>query len=200
MITFCSESLERNDLLNLRDRSLVTIVSLIIQGITDSSLTYHLQSAKKNGITRTETSEIFTHIAFYAGWPKAWAAFRLAKDVWAKDTTGKEAKAAFQREMIFPIGVSNTAYAQYFIAWAFDHACAGRTVGRAVLKRQRVTHHCTLLLQRTGLFLLSRKALFHTYRRRGLLCNETTFLLTIYVRHRRIEDKYHQVKYVIGMY
>ena len=54
----------RNDLLSLRDRSLVTITSLISQGITDSSLKYHLQSAKNNGITRTEAAEIITHIAF----------------------------------------------------------------------------------------------------------------------------------------
>ena len=105
----------RNDLLSLRDRSLVTITSLISQGITDSSLTYHLQSAKVNGITRTEIAEILTHIGFYAGWPKAWAAFRLAKDVWADDTAGEDAKAAFQRQMIFPIGEPNTAYAKYFI-------------------------------------------------------------------------------------
>ncbi len=75
----------RNDLLSLRDRSMVTITSLISQGITDSSLKFHLQSAKDNGITRSEIAEIITHIAFYAGWPKAWAAFRLAKDVWAED-------------------------------------------------------------------------------------------------------------------
>ena len=78
----------RTDKLSLRDRSLVTITSLISQGITDNSLTFHLQSAKNNGISRTEISEIITHIGFYAGWPKAWAAFRLAKEVWAKDTTG----------------------------------------------------------------------------------------------------------------
>ena len=105
----------RNDLLSLRDRSLVTITSLISQGITDSSLTYHLQEAKKNGITRTEAAEIITHVAFYAGWPKAWAAFRLAKDVWSDDVKGDDAKAAFQRQMIFPIGEPNTAYAKYFI-------------------------------------------------------------------------------------
>ncbi|OKY92190.1 MAG: gamma-carboxymuconolactone decarboxylase [Alistipes sp. 58_9_plus] len=85
----------RTDKLGLRDRSLVTITSLVSQGITDSSL--------------------ITHIGFYAGWPKAWAAFRLAKDVWAEDTAGEDARAAFQREMIFPIGEPNTAYAQYFI-------------------------------------------------------------------------------------
>jgi 4-carboxymuconolactone decarboxylase len=105
----------RTDQLGLRDRSLVTITSLISQGITDSSLTYHLQSAKNNGITRTEIAEILTHIGFYAGWPKAWAAFRLAKEVWADDSAAADAKANFQRQMIFPIGEPNTAYAQYFI-------------------------------------------------------------------------------------
>lgn len=114
----------RNDLLSLRDRSLVTITSLISQGITDSSLTYHLQEAKKNGITRTEIAEILTHVAFYAGWPKAWAAFRLAKDVWNDDIKGDDAMAAndsvasqreeFARSMIFPIGEPNAAYAKYF--------------------------------------------------------------------------------------
>ena len=104
----------RTDRLGLRDRSLVTIVSLISQGITDNSLIYHLQSAKNNGITRTEIAEIITHVAFYAGWPKAWAAFNLAKGVWADETAGEDAKSAFQREMIFPIGEPNTAYAKYF--------------------------------------------------------------------------------------
>lgn len=104
----------RTDKLGLRDRSLVTITSLISQGITDNSLTYHLQSAKNNGITRTEIAEIITHIGFYAGWPKAWAAFNLAKNVWAEDETAQNAKEAFQREMIFPIGEPNTAFAAYF--------------------------------------------------------------------------------------
>ena len=105
----------RTDRLGLRDRSLVTITSLISQGITDSSLTYHLQTARQNGISRSEIAEIITHIAFYAGWPKAWAAFRLAKEVWADDATAAgDGKAAFQRQMIFPIGEPNTAYARYF--------------------------------------------------------------------------------------
>lgn len=103
----------RNDLLSLRDRSLVTITSLISQGITDSSLKYHLQSAKSNGITRTEIAEIITHMAFYAGWPKAWAAFNLAKEVWADeiDTSNKDT----HDQLTFPIGEPNTAYAKYFI-------------------------------------------------------------------------------------
>lgn len=104
----------RTDKLGLRDRSLVTITSLISQGITDTSLKFHLQSAKNNGITRTEIAEILTQIGFYAGWPKAWAAFRLAKDVWNEEITDNDAKAAFQQQMIFPIGEPNTAYAKYF--------------------------------------------------------------------------------------
>lgn len=109
----------RNDLLSLRDRSLVTITSLISQGLTDSSLAYHLQTAKQNGIIRTEISEIITHIAFYAGWPKAWAAFRLAKDVWSDDINGDDAKAEFQKELIFPIGNPNDAYAKYFTGQSY---------------------------------------------------------------------------------
>lgn len=105
----------RTDKLNLRDRSLVTITSLISQGITDNSLIYHLQSAKNNGISRTEIAEIITHIAFYAGWPKAWAAFNLAKDVWNNDIKNNNAKDIFQKDMIFPIGEPNTEYARYFI-------------------------------------------------------------------------------------
>ena len=73
----------REDKLSLRDRSLVTVVALLSQGLVDSSFRFHLESAKKNGITRTEIAEIITHAAFYAGWPKAWAAFRMAKEVWA---------------------------------------------------------------------------------------------------------------------
>ena len=61
-----------------------------------------------------EIAEILTQIGFYAGWPKAWAAFRLAKDVWSEDTVLQDAKADFQKEMIFPIGEPNTAYAKYF--------------------------------------------------------------------------------------
>lgn len=103
----------RNDLLSLRDRSLVTITSLISQGITDSSLKYHLQSAKSNGITRTEIAEIITHMAFYAGWPKAWAAFNLAKEVWTDETDTSNEDTHDQ--LTFPIGEPNTAYAKYFI-------------------------------------------------------------------------------------
>lgn len=72
----------REDKLSLRDRSLVTVVALMAQGLTDESFRYHLMSAKANGITKEEIAEIVTHEAFYCGWPKAWAVFRMAKEVW----------------------------------------------------------------------------------------------------------------------
>lgn len=98
-----------------RDRSIITVATLIGKGIVDFSLIHHLQFAKKNGVSRKEISEMLTHIAFYAGWPNAWAAFRLAKEVWTEDEQADGGKAAFQREMIFPIGEPNTAYAKYFV-------------------------------------------------------------------------------------
>ena len=79
----------REEQLSLRDRSLVTVVALMAQGLTDESFRYHLMTAKKNGIkngiTKDEIAEIVTHAAFYCGWPKAWAVFRMAKEIWNKE-------------------------------------------------------------------------------------------------------------------
>lgn len=68
--------------IDLKTRCLLTVTTLIASGITDSSLSFHLQNAKNNGVTKDEIAATITHIASYAGWPKAWAAFNLAKDVW----------------------------------------------------------------------------------------------------------------------
>ena len=108
----------REDKLSLRDRSIVTVVALLAQGLTDSSFQYHLQSAKNNGVTKAEIAEILTHAAFYAGWPKAWAAFRMANEVWAEDDVA-DAKAKHANEMIFPIGAPNDAFAKYFIGQSY---------------------------------------------------------------------------------
>lgn len=72
----------REDKLSARDRSIVTVTALMASGILDSSLKFHLQNAKNHGVTQEEIAEVLTHTAFYAGWPKAWAAFRMAKEVW----------------------------------------------------------------------------------------------------------------------
>ncbi len=73
----------REERLSSRDRSMITVTALMASGILDSSLQHHLQTAKANGITKEEIAEMLTHAAFYAGWPKAWAAFRMAKEIWA---------------------------------------------------------------------------------------------------------------------
>lgn len=109
----------REDKLSLRDRSIVTVVALLAQGLTDSSFQYHLQSAKNNGVTKAEIAEILTHAAFYAGWPKAWAAFRMAKEVWAEDDVADDAKITHESQMVFPIGAPNDAFAKYFIGQSY---------------------------------------------------------------------------------
>ena len=87
-------------------------------GILDSSIKYHLQNAKDHGVTRREIAAIITHVAFYAGWPKGWAVFNLAKEVWnvkEEDLLYEdEAMRAHAKEMIFPIGEPNDGFAQYF--------------------------------------------------------------------------------------
>lgn len=73
----------REEQLSVRDRSIITVTALMASGILDSSLEFHIQRAMNNGVTKEEMAEIITHAAFYAGWPKAWAAFRLAKKIYA---------------------------------------------------------------------------------------------------------------------
>ena len=119
----------REDELSLRDRSVVTVVALMAQGLTDSSFQYHLMSAKNNGVTRAEIAEILTHAAFYAGWPKAWAAFRMAKEVWADEGDVAEARARHQNEMVFPIGAPNDAFAKFFTGQSYLASLSTEQVG-----------------------------------------------------------------------
>lgn len=74
----------RNDVLSMHDRSLITVAALMGAGVLDSSFKHHLEFAKKNGVTKDEMVEVITQLGFYAGWPKAWAAFRMAKEVYAE--------------------------------------------------------------------------------------------------------------------
>lgn len=81
---------ERTDKLSARDRSIVTVTALMASGILDSSLGYHIGNAKNHGVSAEEMAEILTHAAFYAGWPKAWAAFRMAKEIYGSAETRGE--------------------------------------------------------------------------------------------------------------
>ena len=74
-----------NQDIDRKTRCIITVVALMSSGITDSSLKYHLMNAKNNGVSQKEMAAIITHVAFYVGWPKAWAVFTLAKEVYAED-------------------------------------------------------------------------------------------------------------------
>ncbi len=116
-----------NQDIDLKTRCIITVVALMSSGITDSSLVYHLENAKAHGVTRAEIAAIVTHVAFYAGWAKAWAVFRLAKDVWKEDELTEKDK--FQNSIFFPIGEPNDGFAQYFIGQSYLAPVSKEQVG-----------------------------------------------------------------------
>ena len=80
----------RNDKLSLRDRSMVTVATLVAKGMGDTfACQYQMQEAKKNGVTKEEMAEILTHQAFYAGWPNVWAAFNSMKKAYVEEGVAK---------------------------------------------------------------------------------------------------------------
>ena len=112
-----------NEDIDLKTRCIITVVALMSSGVTDSSLMFHLENAKKNGVTAKEIAAVITHVAFYAGWPKAWAVFNLAKEVWEVNEGDlpyeDEAMRSHAKEMVFPIGTPNDGFAQYFSGKSF---------------------------------------------------------------------------------
>ncbi len=102
-----------------KTRCIITVVALMSSGVTDSSLKFHLENAKKAGVTKKEMAAIITHTAFYAGWPKGWAVFNMAKEVWNGEVEATDAKTAHENSMIFPIGKPNDGFAQYFTGQSY---------------------------------------------------------------------------------
>lgn len=104
--------------IDLKTRSIITVVALMASGITDSSLKIHLQNDKNHGVTKKEIAVAITHVAVYAGWPKDWAVFNLVKEVWDANEGNlpyeDEAMRAHAKEMVFPIGNPNDGFAKYF--------------------------------------------------------------------------------------
>lgn len=113
--------------IDVKTRCIVTVVSLMASGITDSSLTYHLQNAKANGVTKEEIASIITHAGMYTGWPKAWAVFRLAKGVWDEADPGLTAKERYQSTIFFPIGEANP-YGEFFKGQSYLAQITGEQV------------------------------------------------------------------------
>lgn len=108
-----------NQDIDLKTRCIITVTALVASGVTDSSLTFHLQNAKARGVTRPEIAAVLTHTGFYAGWPKAWAALKLAKEVWNEHEEPLTEKERFQNTILFPIGAPNDAFARYFIGQSY---------------------------------------------------------------------------------
>ena len=102
-----------------KTRCIITVVALMASGVTDSSLKYHLENAKSAGVTRKEIASVITHVAFYAGWPKGWAVFNMAKEVWTENVPAGDRKAAHAAEMVFPIGAPNDDFAPYFTGQSY---------------------------------------------------------------------------------
>ena len=105
--------------LSLKTKCIITVVSLMASGITDSSLTYHLQNAKAHGVTKEEIAAIITHATMYVGWPKGWAVFRLAKEVWNERGEETTEKDKYQNTIFFPIGAPNDGFAKYFVGQSY---------------------------------------------------------------------------------
>lgn len=100
----------REDKLSLKLRSILTVSALVSKGMVDSSFAYHAKTAKENGVSKTEMAEILTHLAFYAGWPNAWAAFRVVKEIYDEEDGSEPVHGG-----MFGLGEPNRAYANYFI-------------------------------------------------------------------------------------
>lgn len=116
--------------LDLKTRCIITVVALVSSSMTDSSLTYHLQNAKEHGVTKSEIAAILTHVAFYAGWPKAWAAFNQAKEVWKEEVPAEAGEMEkYQKSLFFPIGEPNDAYARYFSGRSFLAPISASQIG-----------------------------------------------------------------------
>ncbi len=104
--------------ISVKTKCIITVVSLMASGITDSSLGYHLMNAKKNGVTKEEIAAIITHATMYVGWPKGWAVFRMAKEIWNEEQPVLTEKDKYQNTIFFPIGEPNP-YGDYFVGQSY---------------------------------------------------------------------------------
>ncbi|MFC4352149.1 carboxymuconolactone decarboxylase family protein [Fodinicurvata halophila] len=83
----------RRPTLSPRDRSLVTVAALAATGKAEQ-LSFHLDRAMDNGLTRAEAEEAIHHLAYYAGWPNAVSTVSVVEDVFAAHAENGEAADA----------------------------------------------------------------------------------------------------------
>jgi alkylhydroperoxidase/carboxymuconolactone decarboxylase family protein YurZ/quercetin dioxygenase-like cupin family protein len=104
--------------IDLKTRSIITVVALMSQGVTSDAVKFHLVNAKNHGVSQKEIAAIITHTAFYAGWSHAWAVFNLAKEVWSEKSPEMTDKGRYQNEIFFPIGEPNP-YGDFFVGQSY---------------------------------------------------------------------------------
>ena len=108
--------------LSLRDRSLITVAALLTKGIVDHSIQYHLENAKNHGVSKTEMVEVITQLAFYAGWPNAWAVFPMVKKV-------NQDEKEILGDSLFGRGEPNVAFANYFTGKSYLKTLNTKNIG-----------------------------------------------------------------------
>lgn len=74
-----------NQDIDIKTRCMLTVTAIMAQGLVGDALKHHIMNAKNQGVTQKEMAALITHVAFYAGWPKAWAVFNLAKEVYREE-------------------------------------------------------------------------------------------------------------------
>ncbi len=104
----------REDQLSRRDRSMITIAALFSAGLYPQ-LKSHLEIGRAHGVTKQEAVELVTQLAFYCGWPKAWSAFPLIREVYGDG----EDTAVPAGLSVFPVGEKNDAFALYFTGQSY---------------------------------------------------------------------------------
>ncbi len=102
-----------NQDIDIKTRCIITVVTLMARGIIDNSFKYHMINAKKHGVTQKEMAAIITHASFYMGWPLAWSAFNIAKEVYNEQLPEYTDKDRYQNTIFFPIGNPNP-YGEFF--------------------------------------------------------------------------------------
>ena len=107
-----------DETLDLKTRSIITVSTFMGRGLIDSSFKYHLQNAKKNGVSKAEIAALITHATFYIGWPIGWAAFNLAKEIWNDETPAQTELEKYAKSIFFPIGEKNP-YGQFFTGQSY---------------------------------------------------------------------------------
>lgn len=73
-----------NQDIDVKTRCMLTVTAIMAQELVGDALKHHIMNAKNHGVTQKEMAALITHVAFYAGWPKAWAVFNLAKEVYGE--------------------------------------------------------------------------------------------------------------------